>query len=121
MNSGYNGELRLPDGTHVRTVSELPALDWRFDPPDSFAESVKPDFRSIADTTFKATGMLTSENIASLLDMMVDHYLTPPEIYCYVPTHRYLQLQYAAQGKRYPNPRKRKSQARMSKKWRNKA
>ncbi|SRR6266571_103841 len=117
MNSRYDGELILPDGTHVRTVPELPILDWSLE-RDPVEESVKPDFRSIANTTFKATGTLTSRDITSLMDMMVDHYLTPPEIYVHVPNHRYWQIQYAAQGKHYPRPRKRKSQARMSKKWR---
>jgi|ERR1041385_1992587 hypothetical protein len=114
-----NGELRLPDGTRVRTVpTELPILDWSIESPDPLVESVKPDFRSMFDTTFKATGTLTQEGIASLMDMIADHYLEPSEVYVYVPNHRYWQLQYLAQGKRYPSPRRRKSQARMSKKWR---
>ncbi len=120
MNSKYNGELRLADGTIVRTVPGLPVLDWSLE-RDFDVESVKPDFRSMFNTTFKATGTLTQEDIASLLDTMVDHYLEPPEIYVYVPNHRYWQIEYARQGKWYPSPKKRKSQARMSKKWRDRA
>jgi hypothetical protein len=114
---GY-GELRLPDGTLVRTVPALPALDWNLEHSNSLVEALKPDFLSIFDTTFQATGTLTQEDIASLMHMVDDHCLTQPEICVYVPNHRYWQIQYAQQGKWYPRPHRRKSPMRMSKKWR---
>jgi len=119
--NNHKAELRLADGTVVRTVPELPALDWSSERSNSLVEALKPDFLSMFDSPIQATGTLTSADIDSLLAMIDDHCLTPSEICVYVPNHRYWQIKYAQQGKWYPRPRRRKNQARMSKKWRGRA
>lgn len=111
MNSKYNGELRLADGTLVKCV------DWHLEYNESIEMPVKPDFRGIFNSSFQASGTLTSADIDALLDLMPDHYLQP-EVCVYVPRHRYWMLKYAQQGKWYPRPRRQRSKARMSKKWR---
>ncbi len=111
MNS-YNGELRLADGTPVRIVGRLP--EWTpvvSEGPRAKWDSIETDVYVDGGATF------TLDDIKALSDKMIDHY-TWSEAYFHVSQQTYWYMQYAAQGKRYPSPKKRKSQARMSRKWR---
>jgi hypothetical protein len=110
--NNHKAELRLADGTPVRIVGEwTPVKSYG---PRAKWDHVETDVYVDEGTTF------TNDDLTRLIDTVNDHY-TSGEVYCYVDKHRYWQLQYLAQGKRYPSPRKRKSPMRMSKKWRNRA
>jgi len=118
MNS-YKGELRLADGTPVRVVGDLPVGEWT--PVTSQGPRFKWDGFLEQDVHLSGTSTLSSADIDALIDQVEDHYLSPPEIYYYVSKERYWMLQYMAQGKRYPRPRRRKSEVwreRMQKKVR---
>jgi hypothetical protein len=75
------------------------------------------DFREIFERpVVDVKGTLTSEGIGVLMGTLeLDR---DREIVCCISKQRYWDIQYAAQGKRYPRPKRLKSKARMSKKWR---
>lgn len=116
-----NSELRLEDGTPVRFIGAID-LKIEYDPLMGPSDFPRYNLREpLNSPSLQASGSLICADIGALMDMMHDNFMEPQEVYYYAPIHRYWELQYLAQGKRYPSPRKRKSQARMSKKWRGRA
>jgi len=114
MNNEYKGELRLADGTPIGKV-----VDWSFEhehfdlPKYDFREMFKPIEGKIEGT------FIPGEGLNAFIDIIFRDY-QDSEILVYVSQQTLWMLQYFAQGKRYPSPKKRKGKARMSKKWRKK-
>jgi hypothetical protein len=113
-----NGDLRLSDGTPVRIIGEMPVGEWT---PVKSHVMAKWDYVETDVYVDEISGSFTSADIQALMDKVHDHYTSSEEVYFYVYKRRYWDMQYASQGKRYPSLKKRKSKARMSKKWRDRA
>lgn len=57
------------------------------------------------------------DDIDRMLEALYTNARDDPD-HMYISMQTYREFMYARQGRRYPMPRKRKSQARMSRKWR---
>jgi len=104
MNSEYKGELRLADGTPVGKVIDWSFEHEHFDPPKfDFRELFKP-------IEVKMEGTFTpGEGLNAFIDSMFSEVEKESTVECYVSKQTLWELQYLAQGKRYPKPRKQKS------------
>lgn len=113
MEKFMNGELRLADGKPVGKVVEWSFEHDAFEPPkNDFREMFNKPIEGKIEGTFVA-----GEGLNAFIDMLRSEPIQA-EVTCYITKQRYWELQYLAQGKRYPNVRKCKSKIRMSKKWR---
>jgi hypothetical protein len=115
MDENYKGELRLADGTPIGKVADWYFGHEHFDPPKyDFREMFKSIEGKIEGT------FIPGDGLNAFIDSVFRDY-QDSEVLVYVSQKTLWILQYLAQGKHYPSPKKRKNKSRMSKKWRNKA
>jgi hypothetical protein len=116
MNSNYKGELMLADGTPVGKV-----VDWHI--VHESIEVPTVSFKDMFDRKIEATieGTFTpGEGLLGLIDIIFHDYQSS-KVCVYVSNEAARMLEYARQGKWYPSHKRRKSQSRMSRKWRGRA
>jgi hypothetical protein len=107
-----NGEVKI--GSSI-----LPITEWQIHhrPVDAPVINFSKMIKEMQDVSIHVEGTLTQQDIEALLRSMYQNARDNP--YCmYVDQETLWRLEYAWEGKRYPSPRKRKSKARMSKRWR---
>lgn len=109
-----NGYIKLGDkwiDAKIEVHVDLPELEEQ-GCPFNLNESLR---KMREPTTVTVDGTLTDLHLELFKELYQSAQSTPLFL---ISKEMYWSLQYLAQGKRYPSPRKRKSKARMSRKWR---
>lgn len=117
MNNEYKGEIKLADGTPIGRV-----VDFQFEQNHDVPPAPKFDFRELfKPVTAHVVGTFTpGDGLNDFIEKMFSEVEYATEAKWYISQQTVWMLEYLAQGKRYPKPRKQKSKVwreRMKKKY----